>query len=155
MKEFRLEVDTNTKYMKIIRGFGKIGLGVLIGLAIARLKAGQPFEWNMIIGFLNAGFLAFFPGKAMNGQALIINEEGIFTKGYSFHFRERTKMRWDDIRSIQVADSWFFGTAKIRIINTSGASETIPIPLHTKPQIEDLKSYLKDASTSKNINLQV
>ena len=81
MNEFKLEIDTNTKYMKIIRGIGKTGFGMLLGFTLFNLKYGHPVNWMTFLGGLNTLLLAFYPGKMANPNTLIINEYGIYTKG--------------------------------------------------------------------------
>ena len=153
MNEFKLEIDTNTKYMKIIRGIGKVVLGMVIGSTIIELKNDLPIDWMNTISLAIWAFLfSLFPGRMYRNQALIINEEGIFTKGYSFHFQERSKMNWDDIRSLRVSENWFLTSRKIVITNSVGATQTISLPLYTKSQLEDLKLFLQNSCSKRQIN---
>lgn len=152
MKELRLEIDTNTKYMKILRGFGKIMMGLTIGSTLIELKHDIAVDWmNTIMLFSISTMFGFFPGLAAKRVALIINEEGIFTKGYAYHFQERSQLKWDKIRNIKVTESWLFSSGQIKITNSIGSSETISLPLHTKSQLQDLKTYLQEACTEKEI----
>ena len=64
-------------------------------------------------------------------------------------------MHWEKIRSIRVTNSWFLSTAKIKITNTVGTSETIQLPLHTKNQLQELREYLEEAAEFKGVEFSV
>lgn len=67
-------------------------------------------------------------------------------------FQERTKIKWDEIRSIRVSDQWFFANRKIIITSTVGSTESISLPLHTNAQLTMLKRYLSEACIDKKVS---
>lgn len=92
MNEFKLEIDTNTRYMKIIRGLGKIIVGMVIGSTIKEFKHDLPIDWMTTISLTFWGILAsLFPGRMYGNQALIINEEGILPEDTLLLFRSAVK----------------------------------------------------------------
>ena len=58
---------------------------------------------------------SFYPWKK---QALIINEFGIYTKGYAYLFNETNTIKWANIKRIEIKEPWLLTTGKIKIINT-------------------------------------
>ncbi|MCG8372358.1 MAG: hypothetical protein MI700_02440 [Balneolales bacterium] len=157
MKEFKLEIDTNTVYVKAFRFLGAFLLGLSVGLMFMAFKSGAEIDWflTVIIILPVSLALAFFPFPNAKKRSLTINENGIFTEGYAFHYQERNKMHWEKIRSIRVTNSWFLSTAKIKITNTVGTSETIQLPLHTKNQLQELREYLEEAAEFKGVEFSV
>ncbi|MFV1883145.1 MAG: EbsA family protein [Balneola sp.] len=145
MKEFKLEINTNTIYIKAIRFFGALFIGLSLGWISYELKYGMEVEWMNALSSILCGIVfAFFPG-AMAKQSLTINEDGIQTHHYKFYWGERDSIKWEKISAISVQRN------KILIKNKVGSTEKISLPLHTTEQIKSLKSYLKEISEFKNI----
>ena len=92
--------------------------------------------WSILFGF--------FPGFAKLPE-LYFTEKGIYLKNYAFHWGERKEITWDKISSIRV------DRTQLSIKNTIGSSEKIKLPLHTKEQIKNLKSYLKEITSKKEV----
>lgn len=151
MKEFKLETDTNTVYIKVIRFIGVFGMGIFVGATLIELKNDLPIEWlSLLSGFLPALALSMFSGFGKN-QSIIVNEDGIFTKSYAFLHEEQTNIKWDKIRSIHIDNGHIFSPSKILIKKNIGSTEKIPIPIYTKEQIQGLKEYLKEVTEFRKI----
>lgn len=140
MKDFKLEIDTNTIFIKVIRFLGALFIGLSLGWISFELKHGMEVDWmNALTSIICGIVFAFFPG-AMAKQSLTINEDGIQTHHYRFHWGERDSIKWEKISAISVQGS------KILIKNKVGSVEKVSLPLHTKEQIQSLISYLKEAA---------
>ncbi|MDZ7757155.1 EbsA family protein [Rhodohalobacter sp.] len=145
MDKFEFKVDLNTPYIKTIRFIGTLGLGFVIGAIVFTLKFDEAVDWtNSATVIMCMTFFAFFPG-ALKKQSLTIDEKGIHLHNYTFHWREKKEITWEKVKSIGVQKN------KIVIKNNVGSSEKINLPLHTKEQLEELKSYLMQISDYKNL----
>jgi hypothetical protein len=152
MKEFKLELDRNTVYIKTIRFIGTLLMGFFIGAIFIKLRNGLEVDWMAVPGgFFPALFFAFFPGFGKT-QSITINEHGFYTEGYAFHYGEQTKIEWEKIRSVRVEKGSFFTSARIIIKNQVGSTEKIPLPLFTKSQFSNLKTYLQEAASAKEVS---
>lgn len=145
MEPFEFKVDTSTIYIKALNALGFILLGFAISSVLFAYKAGESIDWmnTFTLTICSLGF-AFFPGFAKMPE-LHFNEEGIFLKNYFYHWGEKKEITWDKISSIRVDRN------QLSIKNTIGSSEKIKLPLHTKEQINNLKSYLKEVATEKEV----
>lgn len=149
MEEFKLEVNTNTFLIRSIRFFGAFFLGLGTANIIHTYKLGSEFEWMGLFTIIISGTLySFYPWKK---QALIINEFGIYTKGYAYLFNETNTIKWANIKRIEIKEPWLLTTGKIKIINTIGSSETINLPMHIKHQLPSFKNFLAKMSKTKNV----
>ena len=145
MDKFEFKVDLNTPYIKTIRFIGAFGLGLFIGAIVFTLKFDGAVDWtNSATGIMCTSFFAFFPG-ALKKQSLTIDENGIHLHNYTFHWGQKKEITWEKIKSIGVQKN------KIVIKNSIGSSEKINLPLHTKEQLEELKSYLVQITDYKNL----
>ena len=149
MKEFRLEVNTNTFLIKSIRFFGAFLLGISTANIIHTYKMGNEFEWMSLFTIIVSGTIySFYPWKK---QALMINEHGMYTKGYAYFFNETNKIKWDKVRHIEIKEPWLLSTGKIKIINSIGSTETIQLPMHIKKQLPSFKNFLEKISRIKDV----
>ncbi|MEO9884760.1 MAG: hypothetical protein ABJR05_13465 [Balneola sp.] len=145
MEQFEFKIDTSTIWMKAIHALGFILLGYTIGVTLFVYKSGEPIDWmSTFILTVNSLVFAFFPGFAKLPE-LYFNETGIYLKNYAFHWGERKEISWDKISSIHV------DRHQLSIKNNIGSSEKIKLPLHTKEQIKNLKSYLQEITSQKEI----
>ncbi len=144
MEPFELKVDTNTVYIKIIRFLGILMLGFFIGAIIFIYKYEGTIDWiNSFTGITCSLVFAIFPGIA-GKQALIINEEGIFLKNYST-FWGKKEYNWSSVKAVEVKKN------RIELTKNVGSTAKIKLPIHTEEQIEKLKNYLRQLSSSKEI----
>ena len=156
MQEFKLQIDTDTIYIRVIRFIGSFGLGFFTALILSDFKQGNEIEWMPLIGGIGGCIaFAFYPGLMAKKQALVINKHGIHTVGYAYHFQERNKMSWDKIRSIQFVEPSFLTSGKLSIINSIGSTENISFPPHTKNQLHELKEQLATFASEKEIEFRL
>lgn len=144
MEPFELKVDTNTTYIKIIRFLGTLMLGFFIGAIIFIHKYEGTIDWiNSFTGITCSLVFAFFPGAA-GIQALIINEEGIFLKNYST-FWGKKEYNWSSVKAVEVKKN------QIKLTKKVGSTAKVKLPIHTEKQIENLKNYLQQVTSAKEI----
>jgi len=144
MEPFELKVDTNTTYIKVIRFLGTLMLGFFIGAISFKYKYEGTIDWmNSFTGIALSFVFAFYPGAASK-KTLIINENGIFLKNYSF-LRGKKQYDWSSIKAIEVKKN------KIELTKSIGSKAEIKLPIHTEQQIEKLKKYLQQLTNSKEI----
>jgi hypothetical protein len=86
---------------------------------------------------------AFFPGAA-GKQALIINNEGIYLQNYSSIWGKK-EYRWSSVKAVEVKKN------RIELTKSIGSTEKIKLPVHTQEQVESLKNYLQQLSSTKKI----
>jgi len=145
MEQFEFKVDTSTIYIKTLNALGFILFGFTIGITTFVYKTGEPIDWmNTFMSTIVSFGFAFFPGFAKMPE-LYFNEKGIYLKNYSFHWGEKKEIEWDKISSIRVDRN------QLSIKNAIGSSEKIKLPIHTKEQIKDLKSYLQEITSQKEV----
>jgi len=145
MESFEFKIDTSTKWMKSIHALGFIVLGYVIGVTLFEFKSGAPIDWINTFTTICCGvFFAFFPGFGKQPE-LYFNENGIFLKNYSYHWGEKKEITWDKISSIRVDRN------QLSIKNSIGSTEKIKFPIYTKEQINNLKSYLKEIASEKEV----
>ncbi len=138
--------------MKVIRFLGTFGAGFILGGHFISVKNGNAFDWMTFLGGFPASLLmAFLPDILAKNQTLILNENGIFSKGQSSTSIYSQKITWDKIRSVKIKKGDWVINGYLDITNTIGSNERIPIPLHTKAQIQELHDYLSEIATSKNV----
>jgi hypothetical protein len=144
MEPFKLNVDTNTVYIRIIRFIGTLMLGFFIGAIVFVYKYEGVIDWiNAFTGIACSLAFAFFPGTAGN-QALIINDEGIFLKNYSTIWGKR-EYNWSSVKAVEVKKN------RIELTKDVGSTDKIKLPVHTENQIERLKKYLQQLCRAKEI----
>lgn len=145
MEKFEFKMDLDTPYIKAVRFFGAVLLGYFIAAGIFTFKFEGTIDWiNSVTGITLSVFFAFFPGLVKK-QSLTIDEAGIHLHNYTFHWGERKEITWEKIREIGVQNNL------IEIKNRIGSTEKIKLPLHTKSQLEELRSYLKQMADSKGL----
>tara|TARA_R110002124_G_scaffold135815_3_gene298862 strand:- start:20773 stop:21222 length:450 start_codon:yes stop_codon:yes gene_type:complete len=145
MESFEFKVDTSTKYIKTLNALGFVIFGFTIGITTFAYKTGESIDWmNTFMLTVWSILFGFFPGFAKLPE-LYFTEKGIYLKNYAFHWGERKEITWDKISSIRV------DRTQLSIKNTIGSSEKIKLPLHTKEQIKNLKSYLKEITSKKEV----
>lgn len=145
MEQFEFKVDTSTPWMKAIHALGFIGIGFGLGILAFTYKSGEPIDWiNFFILTCCSLSFALFPGLAKTPE-LYFNEKGIILKNYSFHWGENKEITWDKISSIRIDRN------QLSIKNTIGSSEKIKLPIYTKEQIKNLKTYLKEITSQKEV----
>lgn len=145
MEKFEFKVDVNTPYIKTIRFLGIALFGFFLGAIVFTLKFEGNVDWmNSATGIMIGLVFAFFPGAAKK-QSLTIDEKGIYLHHYTFHWGQKKEITWEKVKGIGVHKN------VIEIRNSIGASEKIKLPLHTKKQLEELKSYLKQMTKIKEL----
>lgn len=145
MQKYEFRVDVNTPYMKAIQFIGPLVMGLIIGVSIINYKNGIGINWmsaptTIVLGF----FFFFFPDFAKK-YYIIIDDHGISNRHFKFHQKESDEIKWDTISAIRVDRNTIF------IKKNIGSSEKIPLPLHTKEQISNLKIYLQEVTAAKDI----
>lgn len=145
MEKFEFKIDLNTPYIKAIHFLGAALFGFFVAAIILTLKFDGEVDWiNSATGMVLGIFFAFFPGAAKK-QSLTIDESGIYLHNYTFHWGQKKEITWENIRGIGVQKN------VIEIKNNIGATEKISLPLHTKSQLEELRSYLKKMTKIKGL----
>lgn len=145
MEKFEFRVDLNTPYIKAIHFLGASFFGFFVGIIYFNLKYEGAIDWlNSATGIMCSLFFAFFPGVAKK-QSLTIDETGIYLHNYTFHWGQKSEITWENVRGIGVQNN------VIEVINKVGSTEKIKLPLHTKSQLEELKSYLKQMTEIKGL----
>jgi hypothetical protein len=148
MEKFEFKIDLDTPYIKTIHFLGAAGVGFFIAAAIFTFKFERNVDWvywlYSINGLTLCLFFAFFPGAAKK-QSLTIDETGIYLHNYTFHWGQKKEITWEKIRGVGVQNN------VIEIKNSVGSTEKINLPLHTKSQLEELRSYLKQMSEIKGL----
>ncbi|HET8865155.1 MAG TPA: hypothetical protein VFM80_05610 [Gracilimonas sp.] len=145
MEEFELKIDLNTPYIKTIHFLGAALFGFFVGVIFFNLKYEGDIDWiNSATGIMCSLLFAFFPGAAKK-QSLTINETGIYLQNYTFHWGQKKEVTWEKVREIRVHKN------AIEIKNSIGSTEKINLPLHTKSQLEDLRTYLKQVAKIKEL----
>lgn len=145
MEEFKLKIDLNSPYIKTINFLGAAFFGFFVGIIFFNLKYEGDNDWlNSATGLMCSLFFAFFPGAAKK-QSLTINETGIYLQNYTFHWGQKKEITWEKVRGIRIYNN------SIEIKNSIGATEKINLPLPTKTQLEDLRSYLKQVAEIKEL----
>jgi len=120
-------------------------LGFFIGASLLKYRYEGSIEWmNTLTGLCLSLFFAFFPG-ATKRQSLEISEEGIFLNNYSSFWNNKQEYHWSKFRAIAVKSN------RIELTNEIGSIEKVKLPIHTKEQIHDLKSYLREIARSKDL----
>ena len=148
MKEFNLEVDTTTSYMKVFRGIGVIGLILFTTFLVIDLYKGNEIDWlNTISSYIYASIFLFFP-EIMKKQSLTFNEEGILRHNYNTYWGEKNEFEWENVKELTIRKN------KIVIKNKVGASERIKLPVYTDEQFSDLKTYLKEMAEVKEFEFK-
>ena len=146
MEKFEFKIDLDTPYIKAIRFLGALMLGFFVGFIAFTFKFEGTFDWmNTATGIMCSLFFAFFPGVAKK-QSLTIDETGIRLHNYTFHWGRKKEVTWEKVRGIGVQKN------VIEIKNSIGSTEKIKLPLHTKSQLEELKSYLKQITEIKGLD---
>ena len=144
MEPFELKVDTNTIYIKVIRFLGTLMLGFFIGAISFKYQYEGTIDWmSAFISIVGSLAFAFFPGAA-GKKALILNEEGIFLKNYSLVWGKQ-EYNWSAVKAVEVKKD------RIELTKNVGSTDKIKLPIHTDEQIENLKKYLQQLSSSKDI----
>jgi len=144
MEPFELKVDTNTIYIKIIRFLGTLMLGFFIGAISFKYQYEETIDWmNSFTGITLSIVFAFFPGAA-GKQALIIDDEGIFLRNYSPVWGKK-EYNWSTVKAVEVKKD------RIELTKNVGSTDKIKLPIHTEEQIENLKKYLQELTSSKDI----
>jgi hypothetical protein len=145
MEKFEFNVDLDTPYIKAIRFIGALGLGFVTGAIFFTLKFDGTVDWmNSATVTMCSLYFAFFPGVAKK-PSLTIDETGIYLQNYTFHWGEKSEITWESILGIGVQNS------VIEVKNSVGSREKIKLPLHTKSQLEELRSYLKQMTEMKGL----
>lgn len=145
MEPFEFKIDTSTKYIKTFRALGFIAIGFALGATAVAFNSSESVDWVSFFILMSCGLgFAFFPGLAKMPE-LHFNEEGIFLKNYSYHWGEKKEITWDKISSIRVDRN------QLSIKNSIGSTEKIKFPIYTKEQINNLRSYLKEVATEKEV----
>lgn len=144
MESFELKVDTNTGYIKIIRFLGTLMLGFFIGVISLKYKYEGTIDWiNSFTGIALSFVFAFYPGAASK-KVLVVNEDGISLKNYSF-LRGKKHYDWSSIKAVEVKKN------RIELTDNIGSTAEIKLPIHTEQQIQNLRKYLLQLTTSKKI----
>ncbi len=156
MKEFKLEIDTNTIYVKAIRFIGTLGIGFVIGSTFVKYQAGIEFEllW-VILSITWALLFSFFPISkfgSLGNQSLRINEDGLFLYLLNSKSPEGAdywgtieKISWEKIKLLTLKKG------KIYITPKKGSVKKLHLPLYTQEQWNSLESYLRNVATHKGI----
>ena len=145
MEKFKFRVDLNTPYMKAINFIGAASFGFIVGTIFLKLRYEGAIDWlNSATGIMCSLFIAFFP-DAVKKQSLTIDETGIYLHNYTFHLGQKSEIKWENVSKIGVKSN------VIQVINRVGSIEKIKLPIHTKSQLEELKSYLKQMTEIKNL----
>jgi hypothetical protein len=144
MEPFELKVDTNTIYIKIIRFLGTMMLGFFIGAILFKYRYEGTIDWlNSFTGIVLSLVFAFYPG-ASGKQAILINEDGIFLKNYPL-WKGKKEYDWSSVKAVEVKKN------RIELTTSVGSTEKIKLPIHTKDQIANLKTYLRQLADSREI----
>lgn len=149
MKEFKLEIDTNTIYIKILRFLGSVGLGIVLSSVFFSLKHGMEVNWTSQFALFGSSlFFTVFPG-IKNRSYLTINELGVFTHPTNkVYWTGQYEFYWDKISSIGLEKN------HVRIKQVKKGDERIRLPYYTKEQWNELESYLKEATEFKQIEFK-
>lgn len=145
MEKFELKVDLNTPYIKAIRFFGIFMLGFFIAAIVFKFKHGIIIDWmNALTGILLSIIFAFYPGLAQK-KSLTVDEEGIYLNNYTFTWGGKKQYKWSEIKAVEVEKN------RIKLKNSIGSTEKIKLPIYTKEQIKNLRTYLKKLTDAKQI----
>lgn len=145
MEKFEFKINLDTPYIKAIHFLGAALFGFFIGATIITFKFEGNIDWiNTVTGIMLSIFFAFFPGAAKR-QSLTIDETGIYLHNYTFHWGQKKEITWEKVRGIRI------GKKAIEVKNNVGSTEKITLPLHTKSQLKDLESYLRQMSEIKGL----
>ncbi len=148
MKEFNLEVDATTSYMKVFRAIGVIGLIIFTVSLTLEWTKGEEIDWlNIAVGILYSSIFLFFP-EIMKKQSLTFNEEGILRHNYNTYWGEKNEFEWENIKELSIRKN------KIVIKNKVGASERIKLPVYTDQQMLELKEYLGEMAKTKEFEFK-
>jgi hypothetical protein len=145
MKKFEFKVDVNTPYVKIIRFFGVALFGFIIGSIVFTYKFEGSIDWmNSVTGIMCSLFLSVLP-DVWKKQSLTIDEEGIYLHNYTFGQGQKKDITWEKVKGIGVNKN------AIKLRNSTGSTEKINLPVYTKDQLEELRSYLKQMTKVKGL----
>lgn len=145
MTKFELKVEVKIPYIKTIRFFGAIMMGVIVGATLIKYKNGSDINWvNTSAAILPSFILAIFP-TVLTKKFLMIDEHGINNRGKKLYWGKRNRIKWENISAIGVDRN------NIHIMDTIGTSERISVPIHAEEQISNLKTYLKEVAMAKDI----
>lgn len=149
MKEFKLEIDTNTIYVKTFRFLGSVGLGFVISGIFFSLKHGTDINWMSFFGLFGTSlFFTLFPGLK-NRNFLTVNELGIFTHPINkAYWTGQYEFYWDKITSIELEKN------HVKIKQVKKSVDRIRLPYYTKNQWNELKSFLKEATEFKQVEFK-
>lgn len=149
MKEFKLEIDTNTIYIKVLRFLGSVGLGIVLSFIFFSLKHGMEINWiSQFSLFLSSLFFTLFPGLR-NRSFLTINDLGIFTHPINkTYWTGQYEFYWDKITSIELEKN------HVKIKQVKKSVDRIRLPYYTKNQWNELKSFLKEATEFKQVEFK-
>lgn len=149
MKEFKLEIDTNTIYIKVFRFLGSVGLGFSIAGIFFSIKHGSDIDWSAFLTlFIFSLFFTLFPGLK-NRNFLTVNELGIFTHPMNkAYWTGQYEFYWDKIDSVGLEKN------HIKIKQVKKSPDRIRLPYYTKDQWKELKSYLKEATKFKQVEFK-
>lgn len=148
MKEFNLEIDATTSYMKVFRSIGVIGLILFTTFLILDLYKGNEINWlNTISSYLYASFFLFFP-EISKRQSLTFNGEGIQRHNYNTYWGEKNEFEWEKVSELTLRKN------KIVLKNKVGASEKIKLPVYTHEQMLELKEYLEEIAKTKDFEFK-
>ncbi|RNC84513.1 MAG: hypothetical protein ED557_05915 [Balneola sp.] len=148
MKEFNLQVDTSTSYMKVFRAIGIIGVILFATSFVLEWTKGEDIDWiNTVTGIIYSSIFLFFP-EILRKQSLTFNEEGILRHNYNTYWGEKNEFEWDNISELTLRKN------KIVIKNKVGSSERIKLPVYTNEQLSELKTYLKEMAEVKEFELK-
>lgn len=144
MEPFELKVNSNTIYIKIIRFIGTLMLGFFIGAVLFKYRYEGTIDWiNSFTGVTLSLVFAFYPDTA-GKKILIIDDKGICLKNYSF-LSGKKEYDWASVKAIEVKKN------RIELTKGIGSTERIQLPIYTDDQMKNLKNYLQQLTSSKEI----
>lgn len=149
MKEFKLEIDKNTKYIKALRYLGAFMAGISFYPMLPILFGTDLFDWDTlyfsVYGVLIGTIFFYLPENWFKGH-LLINDEGIFTiPSKTDYWGSSNKIYWKKIKSISLSKN------HIEFINSIGSTRKVRLPIYTDEQWTELKDYLRLAAEVKGV----
>lgn len=139
MEIFEVKVNLQTSLMKGIRFLGPFFIGFFVCNIILTLHYEGNLDWSIVISGIVYVLSVIFISRDFK-QSITIDKNGILLHHYSFLPMTKKGIEWKQVKSISIIRNKFF------IKNRIGSTIKIRLPLQTKKEISEVKTFLKGLS---------
>ncbi|MTI86930.1 MAG: hypothetical protein FH748_03060 [Balneolaceae bacterium] len=145
MEKLEFKADLNTPYIKIVRFLGAALFGFVVGSVVFTLKFEGTIDWMYSVSGIMCSLVFMAFPEIWKKQSLTIDEMGIYLHNYTFGNNQKREITWEEVKGIGVNGN------SIEFKNNIGSTERINLPVYTKNQLKELRSYLKQMTDTKGL----